>query len=163
MPDTTATRRWLGDRFAAACAAVVARLPFGLARVVAPSFVGFVVLNGATFGLDLLVLSAIHGLLHWPVPVAITIGYAVAFTVSFVLNRTLNFRSHAPVGRQTVIYVAVVAVNFVAVLLGVGAGLAALGVQYQLARVLAGVCEGVFMYCAMRWVVFRTPARARSG
>jgi hypothetical protein len=28
-------------------------------------------------------------------------------------------------------------------------------VQYQLARMVAGGCEAVYMYCAMRWVVFR--------
>ncbi len=34
-------------------------------------------------------------------------------------------------------------------------GLIALGVEYQLARVLAACCEGVFLYCCMRWLVFR--------
>jgi hypothetical protein len=29
------------------------------------------------------------------------------------------------------------------------------GVNYQLARVAAGLCEAAYMYEAMRWVVFR--------
>jgi hypothetical protein len=37
----------------------------------------------------------------------------------------------------------------------VGSGLAALGVDYRLARLAAGACEAVYMYAAMRWVVFR--------
>jgi hypothetical protein len=31
----------------------------------------------------------------------------------------------------------------------------ALGVNYQLARVAAGLCEAAYMYLAMRWLVFR--------
>ena len=54
-----------------------------------------------------------------------------------------------------------VVVNYLAWILGVGVGLAALGVSYQVARVIAGVCEAVYMYVAMRWLVFRdTRAKA---
>jgi putative flippase GtrA len=148
------------DRFARLCAAVAAALPFGLSRVVAPSLIGFALINGCTFGVDLALLSVFGRVWHWPAPIAITVAYAVAFGLSFVLNRTLNFRSHAPVGRQTAIYVVVVLVNYGAILLGVGAGLAALGVDLVLARLVAGACEGIFMYCAMRWVVFGEPAVA---
>jgi putative flippase GtrA len=146
------------DRFARLCAAVAARLPFGLSRVVPPSLVGFALINGFTFGVDLVLLSLFGRLWGWPAPIAITVAYAVAFGLSFVLNRTFNFRSHAPVGRQTAVYVVVVVINYVAILLGVGAGLAALGVDLVLARLAAGACEGIFMYCAMRWMVFGRPA-----
>jgi putative flippase GtrA len=142
------------DRFARLCAAVAARLPFGLSRVVAPSLIGFALINGCTFGVDLALLSVFGRLLLWPAPLAITVAYAIAFGLSFVLNRTFNFRSHAPVGRQTAIYVVVVVINYVAILMGVGAGLAALGVDLVLARLVAGACEGILMYCAMRWLVF---------
>jgi hypothetical protein len=47
-----------------------------------------------------------------------------------------------------------IGVNYLAFLLGVGGGLVALGVEYHLSRIIAGACEGVFMYCALRWVVF---------
>jgi putative flippase GtrA len=147
-------------RFARMCATVAAVLPFGLSRVVDPTFIGFALINGFTFGVDLLLLTAMHGRLGWPIEVSIALGYAAAFGLGFVLNRTLNFRSHAPAGRQVLLYVLVVAFNFGVILLGVGAGLAALGVEYHLARIAAGVCEGVFMYCAMRWVVFRRQANA---
>ncbi|MFD9964095.1 GtrA family protein [Amycolatopsis sp. NPDC058986] len=155
------------DRFAAFCAAVVRRLPFGLSRVVAPSFLGFALINGFTFGVDLLLLTTFHGWLGWPLWLSISLGYLGAFGLSFVLNRAFNFRSHAPVGRQVVLYVIAIGVNYAAFLLGVGAGLAALGVQYHLSRIIAGACEGVFMYSVMRWVVFANraepvPARAPS-
>ncbi|WP_343979736.1 hypothetical protein [Kribbella koreensis] len=52
-------------------------------------------------------------------------------------------------------YVVVVVVNYVVWILGAGAGLSALGIEYHLARIIAGACEGIYMYCALRWIVFR--------
>ena len=143
------------DRFGAFCRAVVRILPWGLSRVVAPTFLGFCLINGATFGVDLLLLTVFHGLLGWPVWLAITLAYGCAFGLSFALNRTFNFHSHAPVGRQLVLYVVAIGVNYAVFLLGLGAGLAALGVEYHVSRVVAGAGEGVFMYSVLRWVVFR--------
>jgi putative flippase GtrA len=143
------------DRFGALCRTIVRILPLGLSRVVAPTFLGFCLINGFTFGVDLGLLTVFHGSLGWPVWLAITLSYLCAFGVSFVLNRTFNFHSHAAVGMQLVLYIGAVAVNYAAFLLGVGAGLTALGVEYHLSRVLAGACEGVFLYAVMRWVIFR--------
>ena len=53
-------------------------------------------------------------------------------------------------------------VNYLAFILGVCSALVALGVEYHLARIAAGACEAVYIYSAMRWVVFRRPA-ALSG
>ena len=122
----------------------------------------YLVISAFTFLLDLGVLTAVHGGLGWPLPVAVTLGYAVALSVNYVLNRVLNFRSHAPIGPESLRYGAAVAVNFAIVLLGVTTGLASAGVPYQVARVTAGACEGVFMYCAMRWFVF-SPARSTAS
>jgi putative flippase GtrA len=132
-----------------------ARLPFGLNSVVAPTFLGFVLVNGFTFVVDLVILTALHSGVGAPLPLAVTVGYACAFALSYFLNRTLNFRSHAPVGPQVAVYIVVVVVNYLAFILGVSSGLAALGVEYHLARIVAGGCEAVYMYSAMRWVVFR--------
>jgi putative flippase GtrA len=127
----------------------------GLGSVVAPTFLGFCLINGLSFGVDLAVLTGLHGALGLPVPIAVTAAYACAFALSYVLNRTFNFQSHAPVGPQVAIYVVVVVVNYLAFILGVSSGLAAIGVHYQLSRIVAGICEAAYMYCAMRWVVFR--------
>jgi putative flippase GtrA len=134
---------------------VTARLPLGLNAIVAPTFLGFALINGFTFFVDLVILTALHGGLGTPLPIAVTVGYACAFALSYFLNRTMNFRSHAPVGPQVAIYVAVVVVNYLAFILGVSSALAGLGVEYHLARIVAGACEAVYMYSAMRWVVFR--------
>ena len=144
-----------GERFAAVMAGVVRRLPWGLATVVPPSLLGFAVINGCTFGVDLALLAVLRSVAHLPLWLAVTVAYVCAFWLGYVLNRAFNFRSHAPVGPQVARYVVVVAVNYLVWILGVGTGLAALGVDYRIARLAAGACEAVYMYCAMRWIVFR--------
>ncbi|BDY31874.1 GtrA family protein [Mycolicibacterium mageritense] len=146
------------ERFHRLCVGVVACLPFGLKAVVAPTFLGFVLINSFTFGVDLAILTALHGGLGAPLPVAVTVGYACAFGLAYVLNRIFNFRSHAAVGPQMTVYIVVVIVNYLAFILGVSSALAAWGVEYHLARIVAGACEAVYMYSAMRWVVFRSSA-----
>jgi putative flippase GtrA len=142
-----------GERFGAAMAGIVGRLPCGLSKIVPPSLPGFAVINGFTFGVDLTLLTILHTWL--PLWLAISVAYACAFGLSYVLNRAFNFRSHAAVGPQVAIYVVVVVINYLAWILGVGTGLTALGVDYRVARMAAGACEAVYMYCAMRWIVFR--------
>jgi putative flippase GtrA len=143
------------ERFHRACEIVVARLPFGLNSVVAPTFLGFFVLNTFTFAVDLLLLTVLHGGLLIALPIAVTAAYVCAFTLSYFLNRILNFRSHGAVGPQFAVYALVVVVNYLAFIIGVSSGLAALGVEYHVARIVAGACEAAYMYSAMRWVVFR--------
>lgn len=152
-PADRATRR--GERFHALMAGVVRRLPFGLSHVVAPSLLGFAVINGFTFSVDVALLTLAHRLLNWPYPAAVTVSYLAAFALSFVLNRAFNFRSHGALGPQTARYAVAVAVNYLVFVLGVGSGLTALGVGYAVARLVSGVLEGAYMYCVMRWVVFR--------
>jgi putative flippase GtrA len=143
------------ERFHRLCELLVARLPFGLNSVVAPTFLGFAVINSFTFGVDLALLTLLRGGLHLPLAVAVTAAYACAFTLSYVLNRVLNFQSHGAVGPQFAVYVVVVVINYLAFILGVSSGLVAIGVEYHVARIVAGACEAVYMYSAMRWVVFR--------
>jgi putative flippase GtrA len=130
--------------------------------VPAPTLVRYLLISAFTFALDQALLTLVRSGLGWPLPVAVTLGYAVALSTNYLLNRILNFRSHAPLGPECLRYAGAVAVNFGVVLLGVTTGLAAVGVPYQVARILAGGCEGIFMYCAMRWFVFRT-ARSRAS
>jgi putative flippase GtrA len=153
--ESPSRRGQLAERFHGSCVAVVRCLPFGLKSVVAPTFLGFALINSVTFAVDLLLLSGLHAGLRLSLPIAVTIAYACAFALSYYLNRTMNFQSHAPVGPQVTVYVVVVVVNYLAFILGVSYALTALGVDFRLARVLAGGCEAIYMYSAMRWVVFR--------
>jgi len=150
-----------GERFAAWASSVSSRLPFGLGRWFGGQVVGFCVLNLCTFAFDLLLLTSLHGVLGWRLWVSITCSYATALLLSYALNRALNFRSHAPVGPQLVVYAAVVGANYVVCILGVGDGLAALGLDYRIARACAGLCEAVWIFTAMRRLVFRDSRCAR--
>jgi putative flippase GtrA len=135
--------------------AISGRLPFGLSAVVPPNVVGYLLINGCTFGLDLGLLTTFHGGFGLALPIAVTLSYGVASLVSYTCNRILNFRSHGNVGTQLPLYVVILTINYLAFILGLVDGLAALGVEYQVARILAACCEGVFLYCCMRWLVFR--------
>lgn len=95
--------------------------------------------------------------LGWPVPVGITVGDAVALSVNFVLQRWLNFPSHGHVGSQAVRYAVTVGVNYLLLVLALGSGPAAAGVPLPAARIVAACGEAVFLYCALRWFVFRGP------
>ncbi|WP_328526333.1 hypothetical protein [Kribbella sp. NBC_00359] len=61
---TPAERR--GASFAGAMAAVVRRLPWGLSRVVPPSLLGFAVINGFTFAVDLALLTVLRSWVRLP-------------------------------------------------------------------------------------------------
>ena len=135
--------------------AVARRLPFGLSGVVPPSLVGYLLINLCTFFLDLGLLAVFHGVLRWPLPVSVTLSYGTASLTSYLLNRVLNFRSHAAVGAQLPVFVAVSASNYLIFVLGLTDLLAAVGVYFELARVIAALCEAAYLYCMMRWVVFR--------
>lgn len=142
-------------RFHLFCERVTARLPFGLNSLVAPTFLGFVLINSFTFGVDMVLLTVLHSGFAVALPVALTVGYVCAFALAFFLNRTLNFRSHATVGPQLVVYVVVVAVNYAAFIVALPTTLVAAGLQYHLARIVAGGCEAIYMYTALRFMVFR--------
>jgi len=116
--------------------------------------VGFAILGGFTFLIDLALLASLREWTRLPLPVAVSLSYVVAFGLNFVLNRTVNFHSHAPVGPQTLRYALVVACDY-GMTVGVTTGLAALGMDFRLARVLAATGVAVFTYTASRWWVFR--------
>jgi putative flippase GtrA len=142
-------------RFAAAMTTASRHLPFGLNRVVPPSLLGYLLINLCTFFIDLGLLAVFHGVLHWPLPVAVTLSYASASATSYLLNRVLNFQSRANLGRQFPVFVAVSASNYLIFVLGLTDLLSYLGVYYELSRVIAATCEAAYLYCMMRWVVFR--------
>lgn len=150
-------------RFAAVMTAITRRLPFGLSEVVAPSLVGYLLINLCTFFVDLGILGLCHGRLGWPIPVAVTVSYGTASVLSYVLNRVLNFRSHDDVGKQFPVYVAVSASNYLIFVLGLTDLLSTVGVYYELARIIAACCEAVYLYTMLRFVVFRDSAAPGHG
>jgi putative flippase GtrA len=148
----------LRTRYAALTGAIARRLPFGLDEVVAPSLVGYLLINLCTFFIDVGLLGVFHGGLRWPIPLAVTLSYGTASILSYLLNRVLNFGSHEAVGRQFPLYVLVSGSNYLIFVLGLTDLLSSAGVYYEFSRVLAACCEAVYLYCMMRWVVFRDAA-----
>lgn len=118
------------------------------------SFVGFAMINGFTFSVDIALLALLYRGVGLPHPLAITIGYVVAFGLAFVLNRRFNFHAHGPAAGQAARWALVVAINYVALVLGLGSGLHLIGVPFLFARVVAACAEAVWMYSTMRWWVF---------
>lgn len=132
----------------------VERLPPPLCRVVSPELLGFALLGMFTFAIDLVLLAVLERATPLPLPVSVTLAYAVAFGLNYLLNRTLNFRSQAPVGPQAARFALVVGCDF-GITLGTTTGLSAVGVDFRAARIVAGACVAVFTYSACRWWVFR--------
>jgi putative flippase GtrA len=129
-------------------------MPPGLRRLLPKELVGFAVLGAFTFAADLALLWFLRAHTALPVPVAVTGAYVAAFGLNFALNRTLNFRSQAPVGRQALRYAVVVACDYT-VTVGTTSGLVAAGWDFRLARFTAATFVAVFTYTAARWWVFR--------
>ena len=155
-PDTAAAR------FARIRNRVHGWLPGWLGRVVPPTAIGFAALSSFTYAVDLSVLWLGFEVFRLPYPVAVSIGYVIAFGLAFLLNRWLNFQSQGHVGRQTGRYLLTIIANYVFFILLLATTLEALGVQFLVARLIAGACEAVFIYTMMRLYIFRTRRRSTS-
>jgi putative flippase GtrA len=149
------SREARGQWFARATAAIARRLPFGLSGIVPPNVVGYLLINVCTFCIDLGLLTLFHGGFKLWLPLSVTMSYSIASLVSYTCNRIFNFQSHGAVGTQLPLYIGVLVLNYLMFILGLVDGLNSLGIEYQAARIMAACCEGVFLYCCMRWLVFR--------
>ena len=149
-PSRTPTR---AERIGLWLTSWATRLPPRLSFIT-PEFVGFVILGTCTFLFDMAVLAALLAWTTLPVKPAVAIGYLAAFGVNYVLNRTMNFRSHAPVGGQLLRYGVVMALDFVFTTY-VTDWLAHEGLPVLVARVAVACCVGVFTYVGARFWVFR--------
>lgn len=129
-------------------------LPRPLAAVLPITFIGYAIINGSSFLLDMAILTALGRYWHIPYGLLFSIGYGLACVYSFILNRWLNFREHGDLGKQTSKYAFVIASNYVIWILGFGTLLGILGVQLQVARVTAACIEGIYIYLLLRFWVF---------
>ena len=128
------------------------------------TFIGYAIINGSAFLLDIGCLWVFYNHLHWFYPVAVTVGYAIAAVYSFLLNRWLNFQAHGHVIEQGAGYTAGIISQYVIFILGLSSLLHWFGVNAELARVISACCEGIYLYVFIRLWVFRgvpEPARAR--
>ncbi|WP_345028673.1 GtrA family protein, partial [Kutzneria kofuensis] len=93
-----------------------------------------------------------------PLPVDVAIGYLAAFGLNYVLNRTVNFKSHAPVGGQVLRFTVITLLDLGFTTLAT-TWLADVGVPFAVARVGAACCVGLFTYVGARFWVFRKENR----
>ena len=119
------------------------------------TFIGYAIINGSAFSLDMTCLWVFYDHLHWFYPVAVTIGYAIAAVYSFLLNRWLNFQAHGHVVKQGAGYMAGVISQYVIFIVGLSSLLHWFGVNAELARVISACCEGIYLYVFIRLWVFR--------
>ncbi|MGD8216120.1 GtrA family protein [Aestuariimicrobium sp. Y1814] len=155
--------RW----FAAFITRLHGALP-GVLRHLPVTFVGFAILNGFAFLVDLALLWVTHGQLGIAYPVAVSLSFGLASVLAFFLNKLLNFRAHGDVGKQSAKYLVVIVSNYVIWILAFSTLLEWLGVHYQVARVTAACLEGLYIYTLSRFWVFPrrravTPAAIPSG
>ncbi|WP_075020896.1 GtrA family protein [Actinomadura madurae] len=130
------------------------RRPGPLMGLLTHSAIRYLIIGGLSFAVDFGVLFVAHGMLDVRLPVATTAAFLTSFAVNFGLNRVWSFGSRAPVGRQLVRYVGLVVVNTVVTVLLVS-GLAAVGVQYLVAKTIVTGGLVALNYVAYRVWVFR--------
>ncbi|WP_166646667.1 GtrA family protein [Enemella evansiae] len=153
-------RTTAANTFARLTARMHRSLPRGL-RWIPATGLGFCILGLTTFAFDLVLLSIFKSWLHMSYPLAVTLGYLGASILNFILNKWLNFRSHGHVASQSSKQLVVVVSNYVIWILGFSTLLDHLGVQYQVARVVAACIEGVYIYLLMNLWVFPEHASER--
>lgn len=141
--------------FAALITRLHRSLPGALGRLVPATFIGYALINGSAFALDMTLLWITYDHLHWLYPLAVSTGYAAAGLYSLLLNRWLNFRAHGHLAAQGTRYAVGLASQYVIFILGLSSLLHWAGVNAELARLISACCEGLYLYALMRLWVFR--------
>lgn len=160
----TSSGRRAPEVFLSLISAIHRLLPAPLRRRVPVTFIGYAIINGSGFLLDIFCLWIFNNHLHWWFPVAVTIGYAIAGLYSLVLNRWLNFQSHDSFAMQGSRYTVGLVSQYVIFILGLSSLLHWLGMNAQLARFISACCEGIYLYVLMRlWVFKGTPEPVKQG
>ncbi len=160
-PADGAAARW----FAGFTVGIRNALPPWLQRLLPVTFIGYAIINGSSFLLDMGILALIGGWLpHVPYGITFSIGYGIASVYAFILNRWLNFREHGDLGKQSGKYTFVIISNYVIWILGFGSLLGYFQVPLMVARVTAACIEGLYIYLMLRlWVFPRAKADAEAG
>ena len=130
-------------------------IPRLLRKRIPATFIGYALINGSAFLIDVSFLWLFYDRLHWFYPLAVTLGYAIAGVYSLVLNRWLNFQSRGHLVAQGSRYALGLASQYVIFIVGLSSYLHWIGVHAELARLISACCEGLYLYALMRFWVFR--------
>ena len=154
QPPTSNARR-APEIFLRLITAIHSVLPRFVRSRLPVTFIGYAIINGSAFFLDITCLWVFYNHFHWFYPVAVTVGYAIAAVYSFLLNRWLNFQAHGHVVAQGAGYMAGIVSQYVIFILGLSSLLHWFGVNAELARIISACCEGIYLYVFIRLWVFR--------
>ena len=127
------------------------------------TFIGYAIINGSAFFLDVGCLWGIETHLHWWHPVSISVGYAIAGVYSFLLNRWLNFQSHGHLVNQGSRYAIGLISQFLVFVQGLTQLLSWLGINLFLARLISACCEAAYLYVFIRLWVFRSTPESQKA
>ena len=144
--------------FARGCLTVHSALPFPLSGLPV-TFIGYCIINGLGFLIDMSLLAVFFRGVGLPYPVSVSVGYGLSAIYSFFVNRWLNFHSHGNLGRQGGRYAVTMVTNYVCLTLGFSTLLESLGVLFELARFTAAGVEALYVYVMLSVWVFPTSGR----
>ena len=116
------------------------------------TFIGYAIINGSAFFLDITCLWVFYNHLHWFYPLAVTVGYVIAAIYSFLLNRWLNFQAHGHVVEQGAGYTAGVISQYVIFILGLSS---LLHWFYPVAVTVGYAIAAVYSFLLNRWLNFQ--------
>lgn len=154
-PDASRSRSRAPEAFLGLMTVLHRLVPAPLRPRVPLTFVGYVLINGSAFVLDIVCLSVFYNHFHWVYQVSVTMGYAVAGVYSLLLNRWLNFQVSGHLALQGSRYAVGLVSQYVIFILGLSSVLHLAGVNAELARVVSACCEGIYLYVLMRLWVFK--------
>lgn len=129
--------------------------PGFFARLWASNPVRYVVVGGAAFIIDISLLALFYEVLHIPLAVSTPMAFLLSFAITFLLQRTIAFGSQGKLASSAVRYTILVAANTVATT-AIVTSAAALGLPWELGKVIAVGSTTVWNYFAYRHWIFRT-------
>jgi putative flippase GtrA len=125
--------------------------------------VGYLVAGGLSLLLDIATLFVMHGLMHIPLIVAVSIAYLVGLFSNYSINRYWVFSGGGEsLGRSAFRYGLLVAFNYSATVVIV-AGLTSAGFSYIVGKLIAVGGTLIWNYLAYKHWVFSPKARSMTS
>ena len=100
VESSASTARRAPEVFLRLITAIHSVLPGFVRRRLPVTFIGYAIINGSAFLIDISFLWLFFDKLHWLYPLAVTLGYMIAGAYSLLLNRWLNFQSRGHLSRR---------------------------------------------------------------
>ena len=124
------------------------------------ALVRFGLTGGLSVGVDVALLTLLHGVLDVPLALATTVAYCSSLAVNYSLNHRWVFAAEGDHRRRLLRYGALVVVNYLTTLTVV-TGLAAVGVYYLVAKALVVGGNALLNFLCFRYWVFTASDEVR--